>query len=105
MSNVADFSQIPPFRPHFGAFYPIRLTNQRPQSGTADPLFGSQETWLAPNVLWDNVLPPRPPRSTTPGQRGQVSAGPSPAGDCQTPTTELEKTERGPISTIGTSIA
>ena len=46
------------------------------------------------------------PRPTPPsaGPTGSGRAGPSPAGDCQTLTTELEKTERGPISTIGTSI-
>ncbi len=43
-------------------------------------------------------------RSTTPDQRGQIVRKPSPAGYCQTPTTELGKTERDPISTIGPSI-
>ena len=42
--------------------------------------------------------------STTPDQRGQIVRKPSPAGYCQTPTAELGKTERDPISTIGPSI-
>src|SRR5271166_3724157 len=44
------------------------------------------------------------PRSTMPNQRGQIVRKPSPAGYCQTPTAELGKTERDPISTIGPSI-
>ena len=43
-------------------------------------------------------------RSTTPDERGQIVSKPSPAGYCQTPTTELGKTELDPISTIGPSI-
>jgi len=44
-------------------------------------------------------LPPRRP----PDQRGQVLRRPSPAGYCLTPTAQLSKTERGPISTSGPS--
>ena len=36
-------------------------------------------------------------------QRGQVVRRPSPAGHCLTPTAELRKTERDPISTNGPS--
>ena len=42
--------------------------------------------------------------STTPDQRVQIVRKPSPAGYRQTPTAELGKTERNPISTIGPSI-
>ena len=39
-----------------------------------------------------------------PVQRGQVVHRPFPAGYCLTPTPELSKTERDPISTIGPSL-
>ena len=45
MSNVADFSRIPPFRPHFGAFYPIRLTNQRQERN------GRPTVWQPRNLV------------------------------------------------------
>ncbi len=49
---------------------------------------------------------PRPTlHSPTPHRRGQVVRGPSPAGECLTPTAELRKTERGPISTSEPSIS
>ena len=41
----------------------------------------------------------------TPHQRGQVARRPSPTGYCLPPTTELLKTERGPISTSGLSVS
>src|SRR5208337_1421907 len=63
------------------------------------------------------VGPQRPPGHCSPAprtrlhaaarryQRGQVVHGPSLTGYCLTPTAELEKTERDPISTSGPSIS
>jgi len=45
---------------------------------------------------------PRAPRRQD--QRVQTGHRPSPAGYCLTPTAELSKTERGPISTSGPSV-
>ena len=44
------------------------------------------------------------PRRHPPHQRGQVVRRSSPAGYCLTPTADLSKTERGPISTNDSSI-
>jgi len=54
----------------------------------------------SPTCTWPLFSRPTPhaPRST-PHQRGQVVRGPSPAGYCQTPTADLSKSRRGPIST------
>ena len=91
------------FEPFSGHFAPIRPTNQRRERS------GLSTSWHAGNVgrlhrSLATVLPPPASRSTTPGQRGRVVRSSSPAGYCQTPTAELPKTRRGPISTIGPSL-
>ena len=51
------------------------------------------------------VSNPVPVSSPTPGPAGSGRRRPSPAGYCLTPTGELAKTERGPISTSGPSLS
>ena len=103
MSHVADSPINRHFEPISGRFAPIR-----PQiiaaSGMGYPLLGTRETWVVPTVFLTTVLLSRAPRPT-PDQRDQVVRGPSPAGECLTPTAELRKTERGPISTSEPSIS
>jgi hypothetical protein len=70
------------------------------ESGRVHPLFsGTWERWFAP---CDSVSL-HAPRCR--GQRVQAGHRPSSAGCCHPPTTELEKTERGPISTSGPLIS
>jgi hypothetical protein len=45
-----------------------------------------------------------PAARSAPRQRDQVVRRPFPAGYCLTPTADLSKTERGPISTSGPSL-
>ena len=105
------FPPKPPFRPLFGAFYPHPAHKSGAGSGSGHPLSGTRETWLGwrPTSLWPlfsrstlhaSRLPPHAPRPT-PDQRGEVVRRRFPAGHCLTPTVELAKTERGPISTSG----
>jgi len=68
------------------------------------PLSGTRETWLAPNVLMTLFSRPTPHAAARRDQPGQVVRGPSPAGSCVTPTAELEKTKRDPLSTSRPSI-
>ena len=99
MSHVADS----PINRLFGAFYTCPANKSALRCGRDHPPSGIWETWLAPNVHLATVLPPHTTRST-PDQRGQVMRRPSPAGYYLTPTPELAKTERDPISTSGSSI-
>ena len=81
------------------------LTRQQLQAQATQ---NRERRWVAPTVPWPlfsrsrPTLPPHAPRHAD--QRGQVVRRPSPAGYCLTPTAELPKTERGPISTSGPSI-
>ena len=93
--------QKSPFRPHFRMFYP-------------DPAYvrslraGGPIHFLAPGKGGSPLSTPSRPTLHAPrcrGQRVQASHRPSPAGCCHPPTTELEKTERGPISTSGPLIS
>ena len=103
MSHVADSPINRLFDRFFGAFYPYPANKSALRCGRDHPPSGIRETWLAPNVHLATVLPPHAPRST-PDQRGQVVRRPSPAGYYLTPTPELAKTERDPISTSGPSL-
>jgi len=60
------------------------------------PAFGFTGHWLLTTILSSHA-----PRRN---QRGQVVRRPSSTGYCLTPTADLSKTERGPISTNGHSI-
>ena len=103
MSHVADSPINRLFDRFFGAFYPYPANKSALRCGRDHPPSGIRETWLAPNVHLATVLLPHAPRST-PDQRGQDMRRPSPAGYYLTPTPELAKTERDPISTSGSSI-
>ena len=63
-------------------------------------LHASRSTPLAPHAPRPTLHAPR----LMPHQRGQVVLRLFPAGYCHLPTTELAKTERGPILTSGPSI-
>jgi len=78
------------------------------------PMINATSNWLRFGVFLSPAVPslrthwslttdycsPAPRRD----QRVQAGHRPSPAGYCLTPTAELSKTERGPISTIGLSL-
>jgi len=91
-SPRSRFPQKSPFRPLFRAFYPHPANGSSLRADGAHPLSGTRKTWSAPFRL--RHAPRR-------DQRVQVVRRPFPAGYCLTPTTELAKTERGPISTSG----
>src|SRR5271157_1729818 len=54
--------------------------------------------------LLTTILSPHAPRPTTPGPAGSGRAQTPPTGYCLTPTADLSKIGRGPISTNGPSI-
>ena len=101
MIHVVDFEKTA-FSTPFRGVLPPSGPQIIAESGMGYPLLGTRETWLAPNVHLATVLPPHAPRRN---QRGQVVRRPFPAGYCLTPTAELAKTERGPISTSGAPIS
>ena len=105
------FPQKPPFRAHFRAFYP------HPAHKSALERKGRPTSWHPGNVggppspwpLFSRLTPHAPaPRSTLHvprrDQRGQVVRRPSPAGYCLTPTAELPRIQRGPITPTGPPI-
>ena len=110
MAYVAYSSQKSPFRPLFRPFCP-HIGNK--SALRAEGASGRATHFLARGKRgW----PQRPPGHCSPAprstphaprrlnRRGQVVRRSSPAGYCPTPTTEMPKTERGPISTSGPSI-
>jgi len=105
MTHVVDFEKTA-FSTSFRGVLPPSGPQIIAESGMGYPLPGTRETWVVSTVPWPlfSRLTPHASRSTTPDQRGQVVRKPFPAGYCLTPTAELAKTERGPISTIGLSL-
>jgi len=97
MIHVVDFEKTA-----FSTPFPGLLAPSGPQisfeSGRATRSLAPGKPGWPPTSTWPLFSRP------TPHQRGQVMRRPSPTGYCLTPTTELARTERDPISTSGPSI-
>src|SRR5208283_1585210 len=103
MIHVVDFEKTA-FSTSFRGVLPPSGPQIIAESGMGYPLLGTRETWVVSTVLLAPVLPPRAPRRRPPGPAGQALSRPSAAGYCLTPTADLSKTQRDPISTSGPSI-
>jgi hypothetical protein len=89
------FPQKPPFRVHFMAFYPHPAHKSALRAEVAAHFLAPGKRGWSPLAT---VLPSHAPRRD---QRGQVVRRPSPAGYCLTPTAELPRILRGPITPTG----
>jgi len=99
------FPQKPPFRPHFGAFYPHPAHKSALRVEGATHSLATKKPGWSPTSTWTMFSLPTPHALRRPEQRGQVVSRPSPAGYCHLPTAGLAKTKRSPISTIGPSMS
>src|SRR5271165_289191 len=98
------FPKKPPFRAHFRAFYPHPAHKSALRAEVAAHLLAPGKRGWSPWPLFSRLTPhaSRPTlRVPRRDQRGQVVRRPSPAGYCLTPTVELPRILRGPITPTG----
>src|SRR5271157_3117190 len=104
MIHVVDFEKTTLSTPFRGVLAPSGPQISA-ESGRATRSLARGKPGWPPMSNWPLFShPTRHAPRPKPHQRGQVVRGPSPPGYCLTPTAELAKTERGPISTSGPSI-
>src|SRR5208337_300497 len=96
------FPKKPPFRAHFRAFYPHPAHKSSLRAEWATHFLAPGKRGWSPPSPWPpfSRLTPHAPRQTS-GVR--TCADPPPLAYYLTPTPELAKTERDPISTSGSS--
>src|SRR5271166_3175743 len=111
MIHVVDFEKTAfstPFRgvlPPFGQQISAESGRATQSLALGKPGWSPTCTWLLFSRPTPHALRPATHAlRSTPDQRGQVVRRPSPTGYCLTPTADLSKIKRGPITTNGPSI-
>jgi len=105
ISHVADSPKKSLFRPLFGVFYPHPAHKSALRAEAGTHCFAPGKPGWPPTSTWPLFSRPTPHAPRRQDQRGQVVRRPFPAGYCLTPSADLSKSERGPISTIGLSLS